>query len=241
MGKLNLKDRIDNSIKAKKEIVKKKDVFLNKIEFDSKKEYTEDIKLNNYLNAKSNLVKQVQVTTSIFLGETFEEVRKKIGSNYRGLYVEWLEDNGYNKMTALRHRNRYNLFKICKTNEGKLLVAGLSQDVIQKIASMKDEDEERAEILRAIDRGADKEEIENILNIKEESKGDKCIEVKESLKISDLLNIEKIKGITKYDNLQVYKQKIKKLKGDLEKIEVVLKDKEVELYNEDKAGVSRSQ
>lgn len=244
MVKLDLKDRINKGIKDKKEIVKvvKEDGFLDKIEFDSKKEYTQDIQLNKYLNAKTNLVKKVQATTSIFLGEVFEEVRNKIGSKYRGLYVEWLEDNGYNKMTALRHRNRYNIFRMCKTNEGKRLVAGFPQSIITKISGLKDEDENRAEILRAIDGGAAREEIECILKIEEEPGEDpEVLEIKDTVKITDILNVDKIKSITKYSDVKIYRKRINKIKKDLKISDNLLKDKEVELFNKDKEGVRKSQ
>lgn len=74
--------------------------------------YTDDSELNNFLNNKSSEILNIIGNSTLILGKIFEEVKelcnKKEAEN---IYCAWLEYNGFNRMTALRYRNRYNILK----------------------------------------------------------------------------------------------------------------------------------
>ena len=75
---------------------------------------TGDDEVNSFLKEKSLEVLNLQARTSLTLGKIFSEVELRLaGNRYTGCYVKWLEFNGFNKMTALRHRNRYKLYTLC--------------------------------------------------------------------------------------------------------------------------------
>ncbi|MCI6152946.1 MAG: hypothetical protein MR673_07445 [Fusobacterium perfoetens] len=95
---------------------------------------TDDNELNDFLKEKSLEVLNLQAHTSLELGKIFTEVESKLsGNRYTGCYVKWLETNGYNKMTALRHRNRYKLYSLCSTDFSKESIAKLSYKKIDEI------------------------------------------------------------------------------------------------------------
>lgn len=105
--------------------------------------YSEDKKVNDYLNLKNRDIQKVHTTARLVLGKIFQEVNDKLsGSNqYNGLYIKWLESNGFNRMTALRHRNRYNLYQIVTTDKAKGIIATLKQSDIDFITKSPNKDE----------------------------------------------------------------------------------------------------
>lgn len=224
MNKKNLQNRFKQSIEKKK--VDKVNVIntpkiLEEISFDSNYVYTDDLELNGFLNESSNKVKKMQMVASIVLGEIFEEVKNRLGNHYHGLYEKWLELSGYNRMTALRHRNRYKLFTYCNTEKGKLTIAELPIKLIQHISSLELEYIEK--IIKKIDLGIDKKEVSNIIQIEEKTENKI-----ETTTLKDF-NFKKIKKIKNYEDLEVYKEKYDRLQKSLKEINNLLKKKEKEL------------
>lgn len=131
-----LKDLL-NSRKQKKveeKIVKGKNNFLIKNINEDVFKLTLDNEVNDFLKEKSLEVLNLQAQTSLTLGKIFTEVELKLsGNRYTGCYVKWLELNGYNKMTALRHRNRYKLYSLCSNDFSKETIAKLAYAKIDKI------------------------------------------------------------------------------------------------------------
>lgn len=131
-----LKDLL-NSRKQKKveeKIVKGKNNFLIKNINEDVFKLTLDNEVNDFLKEKSLEVLNLQAQTSLTLGKIFTEVELKLsGNRYTGCYVKWLELNGYNKMTALRHRNRYKLYSLCSNDFSKEIIAKLAYAKIDKI------------------------------------------------------------------------------------------------------------
>lgn len=94
-----------------------------------------------FLNEKSLELFSIQANAKLNLGKVFTEVHEKISVD--GIYVKWLEYNGFNKMTALRHRNRYKVYSLVKNKECRTQIAVLPQKYIKTIL----EDEEHVKKL----------------------------------------------------------------------------------------------
>jgi len=93
---------------------------------------SENNELNSYLITKSQELLGVQINARLHLGRIFQEVFDKLaGSPHDGVYVKWLEINGFNKMTALRHRNRFKLYKMMPTDKLRFLIASTSQKIVE--------------------------------------------------------------------------------------------------------------
>lgn len=189
--------------------------------------YSMDDILNSFLAEKTLKLKTVQANASIILGEIFQEVKEKLGgkNQYDGIYIKWLEDNGFNKMTALRHRNRYELVNSAKTDNGKLTIATLPTRLIQEL--IKVEDGKKIYVLNEIDEGATKAEIEKII-------GEEIIEEKkeEKVKIKPITPFYKPifafeKKIDKMTNKESYKalEELRKIKKEVSKLERLLEEK----------------
>lgn len=182
-------------------------------------ELTQEKDLNDFLRKKAVDLLKIQSKAALQLGKIFIEVEEKLGgdNHHNGIYTKWLELNGYNKMTALRHKKRYRLFMQAKTETGKSFLGTTSQAIINEI-SLKSEMEIK-EYISLIDDGIKKDELMQL--IKEDYKE---IDKKEigNLNIDNeykLLNIvlEKI-SIDKLDN----NEKIN-FEKDIRKVEKILK------------------
>lgn len=118
---------------ASKEVVEKEkksetlEIIKNivKIDFcDSKEE-------NEFLEIKTKEILNLQANASIQLGKIFKEVSEKIQEDMT--YCQWLELVGFNRMTALRHRRRFELFESANTDIAKEIVGSLTFREIEKI------------------------------------------------------------------------------------------------------------
>jgi hypothetical protein len=91
--------------------------------------------LDLYLFDKATEIINVTRKSRLELGKTFQEVYNKLGGDnqYNGIYTQWLEFYGFNKMTALRHRNRYNLYNEMRSDETKELVSKVTDEWINKL------------------------------------------------------------------------------------------------------------
>jgi hypothetical protein len=129
-------------------------LLLNNIEVDFK--LSENTQLNNYLIDKSKELLGVQINARLNLGRIFQEVHDKLaGKPQDGLYVKWLEVNGFNKMTALRHRNRYKLYELMPNDHLKFLIASTSQKIVEAYLN----DKEKLDILISMDTKINKSEL----------------------------------------------------------------------------------
>ncbi|MGL6132523.1 MAG: hypothetical protein ACRCZ9_13000 [Fusobacteriaceae bacterium] len=70
-------------------------------------DFTQNFELDNFLFEKSLELMNVQAKSSIALGKIFKEVQEKIETRTFG---KWLEANGYDRMSASRHKRRYELY-----------------------------------------------------------------------------------------------------------------------------------
>ena len=98
--------------------------------------------------------------TVIFLGDTLEEVFQRIGNHKNGTYQKWLHLVGINERTALRYRNKANLFKKAISFNAKKVIFELSHDNIQVILDNNDIEEK---VLNSIENGANKKDIQKLL------------------------------------------------------------------------------
>ena len=195
--------------------------------------YSSNKKLNKLLAEKSIKLRTIQANASVMLGKIFHDAKVDIGKNKgrEGIYVEWLEDNGYNRMTALRHRNRYTLFTICKKEVGKYTIATIPTELITKITKIK-EDGRRVDIIKKIDAGADREEIENFLGINDSKNENSERDLVKKIDIYDFLDIDKIKEITDINELHFWREKYQEYSDILKKSKDPLLNKEAELSND---------
>lgn len=124
---------------AKKKTVGIEDVL--KIDKDIFGNLTEDVNLLEYLEKKSIEILTIQSKNLIELGrnltEVFEELSRQ--GSPEGLYLKYLEVNGYKKDTALRLRKRYELYTSTKDERLKKVISILSIRNIEQMYRNKDE------------------------------------------------------------------------------------------------------
>ena len=167
--KKNDKLKGNKSLPNEKNNIISNELLPNKIEVSF--DLSENHELNNYLILKSQELLGVQLNARLHLGRIFQDVFNKLaGSPHNGLYVQWLKINGFNKMTALRHRNRYKIYKEMKLDHSKYLIATASQKIIDLLLTHP----EKKAILEMIENKLTKEELntlilgENIISIEKE-------------------------------------------------------------------------
>ena len=126
---------------------------------DCPKEYriSDDRKLNLFLYNKANEITKITRKSRLELGKLFQEVYEKLAGNnhYDGLYTKWIKQYGFNKMTALRYRNRYNLYFKVNTDDAKVTISKLSQPDVDLLIRH----ERKNEILACLDSGESLGEI----------------------------------------------------------------------------------
>lgn len=174
----NIKTKVKkNTEKAKKEEVKEtseitvttsagNNLLPPDIKFDNI--FTENKELNDFLNKKSTELTKIQASARLHLGKIFQDVFDELsGKNqHDGLYVKWLKFNGYNKMTALRHRNRLELYEQMKRDEAKSIIATAPQ----KLIDMTLKHEKKVEIIDNLNTFMTREQLSNFLEDEENKK-----------------------------------------------------------------------
>lgn len=203
-----------------KEIDKEKKMKkLFSIEDDVFNTLTEDKELIDYLKNKSLEMLKIQGNNVILLGKNLTEVFEELGrkGSPEGLYIKYLEFNGYKKDTALRLRKRYEIFSKCKSEELKQIVS------ILPIRSMEQLYREQDFILNELEKNNAEITYKKVLDII--NKKDNIIEFKEVVEEKKYsYNPEKIDILyreinDKYDNLDKRKkEKIDKLLFEIEKL-----------------------
>lgn len=101
---------------------------------------TNDIELIEYLKNKSLEMLKIQGNNIIMLGKNLTEVFEELGrkGSPEGLYLKYLEFNGYKKDTALRLRKRYELFKKSKADVVKQIISILPVRSIEQLYKEQD-------------------------------------------------------------------------------------------------------
>ena len=160
MVKVDISHLKRDNLKTKKES-KGNNLLPQEIDFTF--QLSEDQNLNEYLISKSRELIGIQANARLELGRVFQEVYDKLaGNKYTGLYVKWLEINGYNKMTALRHRNRYELYLEMELDSAKMLIATSPQKIVDSLLTHQD----RTGIVNKLNDSMTKEELINVLENK---------------------------------------------------------------------------
>lgn len=187
------KSKGNNLLPTKKENVIGNELLPSKIEVSF--ELSENQELNSYLILKSQELLGVQLNARLHLGRIFQDVFDKLaGSPHNGLYVQWLGINGFNKMTALRHRNRYKIYNEMKLDHSKYLIATASQKIIDILLTHP----EKKSILEMIESNITKEELntlvlgEKIIPIEKEFNFDLETEYNSFKKKYNKINISKL-------------------------------------------------
>lgn len=81
---------------------------------------------------------------------------EKIGNFKNGEYGKWLFKTGINERTALRYRNKYNIFKKLETENAKKNLLKMSHELIETL--VKDEMLER-QVIKLLENGSNIEDI----------------------------------------------------------------------------------
>lgn len=173
--------------------------------------FCDDEDVNYFLKEKTAQICQLQANSSLELGKIFcEAAARLVGNNhYNGLYEKWLLKIGFNKMTALRHRKRYELYIQVKNEHSKKLISILPVRILSELVNSNEKEE--------------------ILNMIEENPEFKVNDIKELLinkdeiVIVDEFNDDKfyfkeIESLKKLDVKKLDLVKAKQLKDELEKI-----------------------
>lgn len=117
---------------ASKEVIKK-DKKIEQLEIIKnvvKINFCETKEENEFLEIKTKEILNLQANASIQLGKIFKEVSERIQEDMT--YSQWLELVGFNRMTALRHRRRFELFENANNNIAKEIVGSLTFREIEK-------------------------------------------------------------------------------------------------------------
>ena len=131
------------------------------LELEENFEITGDTEIDDFLQAKAKELLGVQAKASIEIGEILEAVYKKLAgdNHHNGTYSTWIEKTGFTRVTALRHRRRYEMFNIVKSNKGKAFIATLPVRVIDSIYRYDD----FSGIMTIIDEGITRNELESMI------------------------------------------------------------------------------
>ena len=202
----------ENNKKDIKEIFSIEDSVFNSL--------TNDIELIEYLKNKSLEMLKIQGNNIIMLGKNLTEVFEELGrkGSPEGLYLKYLEFNGYKKDTALRLRKRYELFKKSKSDVVKQIIAILPVRSVEQLYKEQDK------ILLELEQKSEDLTYKKVLDILK--KNNESIELKDKIEeeVSYSLNFERIDSLyrrinNKYDELdEKKKEKIGKLFFEIEKL-----------------------
>ncbi|WP_270749938.1 hypothetical protein [Fusobacterium hominis] len=131
------KEKIEVVEKKQKGVLSKKKIDIADVfEVDSSvfNNLTDDKELVKYLEEKSIEMLSIQSKNIILLGKNLTEVFDELGKkgSPEGLYLKYLEFNGYKKDTALRLRKRYELFSLTTDERIKNIISILPVRAIEE-------------------------------------------------------------------------------------------------------------
>lgn len=173
--------------------------------------FCDNEEVNYFLKEKTAQICQLQANSSLELGKIFcEAVDRLAGDNhYNGLYEKWLLQIGFNKMTALRHRKRYELYAQVKNEHSKKLVSILPVRILSDLVSS----DEKEKILAQIEENPEFK----VNDIKQLITTEDNVAVIEELN-DDKFYFREIESLKKLDVKKLDFSKAKQLKDELEKI-----------------------
>lgn len=210
--KLNLDD-----FKKEISLVKKKEENLVELKDFEYISYTNNHEVDDFLNEKSFMLINFIGKSNIFLGNIFLEVQNYLNENSieETTYCDWLQKNGFNRMTALRYKKRAEIYNSLSSENSKKIIALANQKTIDEIYKFQD----RKAILTYLEKINNISEIEsylrNTLILKKEESEMEIIEV-DSLDLENRVR----KLSTSIENLEPRKQK--QVDSLLKKIEKIM-------------------
>lgn len=173
--------------------------------------FSEDEDINYFLREKTSQIYQLQANASLELGKILTEAFNQLSGNnhYNGLYEKWLLKIGFNKMTALRHRKRYELYNEVQNEHSKKLVAVMPIRVLMDLINSN----EKNEIVKAIESNENFKiiDIKNLLEQKEPKSLNEEI-------YEDTVFFKELDNLKKLDLKKLNLIKARELKNELEKI-----------------------
>lgn len=180
---------------------------------------TDDRELVEFLEKKSVEMLSIQSKNMILLGKNLTEVFNELGrkGSPEGLYVKYIEFNGYKKDTALRLRKRYELFEATKNERIKQIISILPVRAIEQFYK------EKEDIFAILDEENNDVDYKRVLDIIKSRKTQNLEyrnteEINYDFEIGQLDDLYK-KINNKFDELdKKKKEKIAKLLLEIEKI-----------------------
>ena len=221
-----LKGQVNNFKKKDEvEVITKKDslvaVTQNNLSEYYDLNFVEDKSINEFLINKTLELHTIQANASVELGKVLYEAHKELsGANqYDGLYIKWLDKIGFNKMTALRHRKRYELVCWSHSVTTKNFVATLPVRTIEKLYSHS----EREHLVSLIEEGdvstntqlMELLEVKNILPSQEKHFNLKLDDIKSEYN-------EVRTGIVGIDLEKIKDEELENFYRDIEKVKKIL-------------------
>ena len=176
--------------------------------------YTNNNEVDDFLNEKSFMLINFIGKSSIFLGNIFLEVQNYLNDNSieETTYCDWLQRNGFNRMTALRYKKRTEIYNSLLSENSKKIIALANQKTIDEIYKFNN----RQGILTYLEKINNISEIENYaLTLKKDEEEVEIIEV-DSLDLENRVR----KLSTSIENLEPKKQK--QVDSLLKKIEKIM-------------------
>ncbi len=114
----------------------------------------------DFLKQKSYELTLINAKGALALGKIFEEVYQKLGKETgEGIYLEWLKSNNFNRTTAWRYKQKYNLYLEVSSEKGKEIVALLPFRLISEIW----QHEQKDTIIELLNNGSSLDEIKCLL------------------------------------------------------------------------------
>lgn len=199
---------------SKKDI---KEIFL--IEDSVFGDLTTDIDLIEYLKNKSLEMLKIQGNNIIMLGKNLTEVFDELGrkGSPEGLYIKYLEFNGYKKDTALRLRKRYELFKKAKSEVVKQIISILPVRSIEQLYK------EQNEIIPELEKNSENLTYKKMIDMLKKNSETIEIKNKKEVEISGY-DVDRIDNLYKKINRSYgelderRKEKLDKLLFEIEKL-----------------------
>lgn len=115
----------------------------------------------DFLKQKSYELTLINAKGALALGKIFEEVYQKLGKETgEGIYLEWLKSNNFNRTTAWRYKQKYNLYLEVSSEKGKEIVALLPFRLISEIC----QHEKKDTIIELLNNGSSLDEIKYFLD-----------------------------------------------------------------------------
>lgn len=114
----------------------------------------------DFLRQKSYELTLINAKGALALGKIFEEVYQTLGKETgEGIYLEWLKSNNFNRTTAWRYKQKYNLYLEVSSEKGKEIVALLPFRLISEIC----QHEQKDTIIELLNTGSSLDEIKCLL------------------------------------------------------------------------------